>query len=75
MIIIYVDDMLVIGHKKSIQDLQKNLADYLRCEFHMNQDKTKGWLGQPSIIRSLEKKFGVQAMKYRLGLHQEPQDL
>ena len=67
MIIIYVDDMLVIGHKKSIQDLQekvgklfsikieKNLADYLGCEFHLNQDKTKGWLGQTSIIRSLKK--------------------
>ena len=34
----------------------------------MNKDKTKGWLGQPSIIRSLEKKFGEEAMKHRLGL-------
>ena len=80
MIIIYVDDMLVVGHKKSIQDLQnrveksfsikieKKLADYLGCEFHMNQNKTKGWLGQPSIIKSIEKEFGVEAMKHRLGL-------
>ena len=28
----------------------------------------KGWSGQPSIIRSLEKKFGKEAMKHRLGL-------
>ena len=67
MIIIYVDDMMVIGHKESKINVQErvervfssktenNLADYLGCEFHMNRDKTKGWLGQPSIIRSLEK--------------------
>ena len=34
----------------------------------MNRDNTKGWLEQPSIIRSLEKKFGEEAMKHRLGL-------
>ena len=34
----------------------------------MNKDITKEWLGQPSIIRSLEKKFGEEAMKHRLGL-------
>ena len=72
--------MMVIGHKESIIDVQErvekvfsietenNLTDYLGCEFHMNKDKTKGWLGQPSIIRSLEKKFGEEAMKHRLGL-------
>ena len=79
MIIIYVDDMMVIGHKESIIDVQErvekvfsmktenNLADYLGCEFHMNRNKTKGCLGQPSIIRSLEK-FGKNAMKHRPGL-------
>ena len=57
MIIMYVDDMIVIGHKESIIDVQErvekvfsittenNLADYLGCEFHMNKDKTKGWIG------------------------------
>ena len=80
MIIIYVDDMMVIGHKESIIDVQErvekvisiqtenNLGDYVGHEFHMNSDKTKGWLEQPSIIRSLEKKFGEDAMKHRLGL-------
>ena len=34
----------------------------------MNKDKTKGWLGQTSIIRSLEKKFSEEAMKHGLGL-------
>ena len=31
----------------------------------MNKAK-KGWFGQPSIIRSLEKEFGDEAMKHRL---------
>ena len=40
----------------------------------MYKDRTKGWLGQRSIIRSLEKNMGEDAMKHRLGLHQEHQD-
>ena len=72
----YVDDMLIIGKKAQIQDfaskiqqefslkIQHNLADYLGCEFHMNKERTTGWLmGQPSIIKSLECKFGEKAMK------------
>ena len=79
-IIMYVDDMLIIGKKEQIEDfayeiqkvfsvkIQHNLADYLGCEFHMNKERTKGWLGQPSIIKSLEQKFGERAMKERLSL-------
>ena len=79
-IIMYVDDMLIIGEKEKIQEfatmiqkefsvkIQHNLADYLGCEFHMNKEKTKGWLGQPSIIKSLEQKFSKRAMKERLSL-------
>ena len=79
-IIMYVDDMLIIGKKDQIQALaskiqeefsvkiQHNLADYLGCEFHMNKERTRGWLGQPSIIKSLEQKFGERAMKERLSL-------
>ena len=43
--------------------IQHNLTDYLGCEFHMNKVGTKGWLGQPSIIKSLEQKFGERAME------------
>ena len=79
-IIMYVDDMLIIGKKEQIQDfaskiqsefsvkIQHNLADYLGCEFHMNKERTRGWLGQPSIIESLEQNFGDRAMKERLSL-------
>ena len=79
-IIMYVDDMLIIGKKEQIEDfaskiqkefsvkIQHNLADYLGCKFHMNKERTRGWLGQPSIIKSLEHKFGEKAMKERLSL-------
>ena len=79
-IIMYVDDMLIIGQKEQIQEfatmiqkefsvkIQHNLADYLGCEFQMNKKKTRGWLGQPSIIKSLEQKFGERAMKERLSM-------
>ena len=79
-IIMYVDDMFIIGKKQQIQEftnkiqkefsvkIQLNLADYLGCEFHMNKVKTRRWLGQPSIIKSLEQTFGERAMKERLSL-------
>ena len=79
-IIIYVDDMLIIGKKEQLQEfatviqkefsvkIQHNLADYLGCEFHMNKEKTRVWLEQPSIIKSLEQKFGKRAMKERLSM-------
>ena len=79
-IIMYVDDMLVIGMKEQIQDfsskiqkefsveIQHNLTDYLGCEFHMNKVRTRGWLGKPSIIKSFEQKIGDRAMKERISL-------
>ena len=74
-IIMYVDDMLIIGKKEHIQKfsskiqkniavkIQHNLADYLDCEFHMNKERTRGWLGQLSIINGLEQKILDRAMK------------
>ena len=79
-IVMYVDDMLIIGKKEQIEDyaskvqevfsvkIQHSLADYLGCEFHMNKERTRGWLGQHSIIKSLKQKFGERAMKERLSL-------
>ena len=43
--------------------IQHNRANYIGCEFHMNKVKTRGWLRQPSIIKSLEETFGERAMK------------
>ena len=79
-IIMYVDDMPIIGEYEQIQEfatmIQKefsvkiphNLADYLDCEFHMNKEKIRGWLGQLSIIKILEQKFCKRAMKERLSM-------
>ena len=79
-IIMHVDDMLIIGKNEQIQEfatkiqmefsvkIQHKLADYLGCEFHMYKEKIRGWLGQPSIIKSLEQKFGERAMRERLSL-------
>ena len=56
-IIMYVDDMLIIGKNEQIQEfatktqkefsveIQHNLVDYLGCEFHMNQGKDKRVVG------------------------------
>ena len=78
--IMYVDDMLIIRKKAQIQEfatmiqkefsvkIQHNLVDYLGCEFYMNEEKTRGWLGQPSIIKSLKQKFHERAMKERLSM-------
>ena len=72
--------MLIIGKKEQIQEfatkiqkefsvkIQHNLANSLGCEFHMNKVKTRGWLGQHSIIKSIEQKFCEREMKERLSL-------
>mgnify|MGYP006197636723 FL=1 len=69
-IIMYVDDCLLIGSKEAIDVATKEISDafkvkiedqmedYLGCEFKLNQEGTKGWLGQPHVVRTLEKKFG-----------------
>ena len=79
-IIMYVDDMLIIGKKEQIKDfaskikkefsvkIQQNLTDNVGCELHMNEERSRGWHGHPSIIKSLEQKFGERAMKERLSL-------
>ena len=76
-LIMYVDDCLLIGNQEAINEATKQISesfnvkienemqDYLGCEFKMSQDGKKGWLGQPHIIRSLEKKFGHIVEKMR----------
>ena len=72
--------MVIIGKKEQIHEfttkiqkefsvkIQHYLADYLGCEFQMNKVKARGWLEQPSTIKSLEQKFGESVMKARLSL-------
>ena len=66
----YVDDKIqefaTMIQKEFSVKVQHKLADFLGCEFYMNEEKTRGWLGQPSIIKSLEQNFGERAMEERL---------
>ena len=68
---IYVDDCLFVGHEKLIQDtvegikkwglevkIENDLSDYLSCKILFNKDRSKAWLGQPHLIKSLNEKFG-----------------
>ena len=65
-------------YKKRRDDSKKSVDEFCsheeddqtqdESEFHMNKEKTRGWLGQPSIIKSLEQKFGDRAMKERLSM-------
>ena len=74
-IIIYIDDMLIIGKEEAIDAaiivLQghfqvkdpTSLEDYLGVQIVQIDDGKKAWLGQPTIIKSLEKQFGEKVAK------------
>jgi hypothetical protein len=68
---LYVDDCYCCRHEAAINDtieqikangfgvkVEDDLSDYLSCNIVFNKEKTKAWLGQPHLIKSLEKKFG-----------------
>ena len=70
-IAVWVDDSLLIGDEKAIEeavdDLKKlgfnlkiegTLEDYLSCEITFNKEKTMGWIHQPHLITKLEKRYG-----------------
>ena len=70
-IALYVDDCFCCGHTEAIQDtvkriqeagfsvtIENEMTDYLSCEILFSRDRKKCWIGQPHLIRKLEKKFG-----------------
>ena len=77
-IIIYIDDMLIIGKEEAIDDAIKvlqghfevkdptRLEDYLVAQIVQSDDGKKAWLGQPTIIKSLEKQFGERVAKKKM---------
>ena len=77
-IIIYIDDMLIIGKEESIDAAIKvlqghfqvkdptSLEDYLGVQIVQSDDGKKAWLGQPTIILSLEKQFGERVSKKKI---------
>ena len=77
-IIIYIDDMLIIGKEEAIDaainSLQghfqvrdpTSLEDYLGVQIVQSDDDKKAWLGQLTIIKSLEKQFGERVAKKKM---------
>ena len=75
---IYIDDMLIIGKEEAIDDAIKvlqghfqvkdptSLEDYLGVQIVQIDDGKKAWLGQPTIIKSLEKQFGERVAKKKM---------
>ena len=77
-IIIYIDDMLIIGKEEAIDDAIKvlqghfqvnkptSLEDYLGAQIVQSDDGKMAWLGQPTIVKSLEKQFGERVAKKKM---------
>jgi hypothetical protein len=68
---VYVDDCYIVGHEKCIENFISDIkskglkvkiedkpSDYLSCEIVFNDDKSCAWLGQPHLIKRMEKTFG-----------------
>jgi hypothetical protein len=75
-ILCYVDDNLTVGDPRAIRETLKEikqhgleiivgdkLTDYLSCEIRFNEDKSKGWIGQPHMIKKIERTFGEETKK------------
>ena len=77
-IIIYIDKMLIIGKEEAIDAAIKvlqghfkvkdptSLEDYLGVQIVQSDDGKKAWLGQPTIIKSLEEQFGEKVAKKKM---------
>ena len=77
-IIIYIDDQSIIGKEEAIDDAIRvlqghfqvenptSLEDYLGVQIVQSGDGKKAWLGQPTIIMSLEKQFGERVAKKKM---------
>ena len=68
---IYVDGNFCVGHKKALMEfvielrehgliikVAEGLTDYLSCKIVVSENGRKAWIGQPHLIKKLEKKFG-----------------
>jgi hypothetical protein len=43
--------------------VEHELTDYLSCEIRINKKRNKGWIGQPHMIKKMEKVFGEEVSK------------
>ena len=72
---LYVDDLLIIGSEQDmdvvIKDIEKHfkikiegdLKDYLSCEIRFSKDGKQAWIGQPHLIKKMEKLFEEEISK------------
>ena len=61
------------GHFQ-VQD-PTSLEDYLGVQIVQGDDDKNAWLGQPTIIKSLEKQFGERVAKKKMTITPGHQDL
>ena len=76
-IIIYINDMLIVGSKVAVQSAithlkqhfqvkdPTTLADYLGVEVKKSSDGKRAWLGQPTILQTLAQNFQEEVLKMR----------
>ena len=76
----YIDDLLIIGkpetNENTINDLKQyfdikkptTLYDYLSVQVIKSEDVKRAWLGQPTIIDALMKKYGKEVKKQHVTL-------
>ena len=74
-LIMYIDDLLIIGkpqtNENTINDLKQyfdikkpiTLDDYLGVQVIESEDMKRAWLGQPTIIDALMKEYGKEVEK------------
>ena len=74
-LIMYIDDLVIIGkpetNENAINDLKQyfdikkptTLDDYLSVQVIKSEDMKRAWLGQPTIIHALMKKYGKKWKK------------
>ena len=67
---VHVDDCLMVGTEEILEEsihslkrffklkVEDELRDHLSCEIVFSENKNKAWIGQPHLIKKLEKKFG-----------------
>ena len=63
--LIYINDMLIVGKTQAVEDTIQmlqvkkpmTLEDYLGVQVIKSKDGKQAWLGQPTIIKNLEKMF------------------
>ena len=71
----YIEDLLIIGkpetNENTINDLKQyidtkkptTLDDYLSVQVIKSEDMKRAWVGQPTIIDALMKKYGKEVGK------------